>query len=303
LEKITTKHKEIVKLFRSFEKSKKSKQLNATEKKGPKIDELKKKYQKVLDAAGEGKRTLLHQIVDSPLTDTLLFTWLLKEYPNLILEPDKQGNTALYTAVTKEKDGFINAVLQNSPNKVKALCMPGDDGTCLHRALKLQHHTVSGMISTLKDHKEVPKAGDGRVDSPPQEIRDNGDGLCDSPLCDVLRKLDNGENTPLHIAVTAIANQNSINDQNSSSNLACSEVGLKPLVDVAAALIREYPEAMYEPNKEKQLPWNCLGSAKALTVCADIVREMKRGYMRKFDHDHVVNLLYSGSGQGASMLS
>ena len=239
-------------------------------------------YKDVLDASGDYRKTLLHHL-GKRMTKSLrhLVRWLLKSYPDLILQMDSDDHTALHTAIANQNRSFFEEVCEHSQNKVEVLQQTGVGGTCLHKALDLVSSTpnvmgvVNHMIQVLGNDENTQVQGDGKASS---------------PLRNVLCKRDKEGNTPLHIALTTLA--------------SCSNGGvqvpseLDSLVHLAIDLIQKHPEIMYERNKKSKSPYDCLGPAKETEAYADLLEEMKKGIMRKSSDDEAVNLLYADSGSG-----
>ena len=255
---------------------------------GQALDDFKVQYKDVVNASGEDKKTLLHHLAKRMTKSLLsLLRWLLKDYPDLILEVDSEDHTALYTAIASQNASFVEEVCEHSKNKVEALQQTGIDGTCLHKALELGNsipsimRVVDPMMRVLKNDQDIQRQGDGKGNS---------------PLRNILCKRDKEGNTPLHIGLTTIAGYSTRRDN--SPSVTSSETTLDPLVALLIRLIKKHPEIMYERNKENKSPYDCLGPAKETEACAKLREEMKKGIMRNLGHEEVINLLYADSGGG-----
>ena len=278
---ITDSHRRIIELCRKTKDSGREK-TRPNFRGGQAPEDFIAQYKDVLDASGDDRKTLLHHL-SKRMTKSLrhLVRWLLKSYPDLILQMDSEDHTALHTAITSQNVSFFEEVCEHSQNKMEALQQTGVRGTCLHKALELVSSTpnimgvVNHIIQVLGNDKNAQTQGDGKASS---------------PLRNVLCERDKEGNTPLHIALTTLASCSTGGDQ------VLSE--LDSLVSMAIELIQKHPEIMYERNKKSRSPYDCLGPAKETEAYAKLLEEMKKGIMRKSSDDEVVNLLYADSGSG-----
>ena len=240
-------------------------------------------HMNVLDASGENKKTLLHNLAKSATKGSGLVSflrWLLKAYPRLILEKDSDHQTALYAAIVKQNRTFIRAVCKPSEVIVEALEQTDSDGTCLHKVLELQSFT-SKSVPVIKQLISVLESA--------QQIQGQGDGG-GTPLQRVICNRDDKGNTPLHVVLKTI------------KGCAPSETSLEPMVEIASTLIEKHPDSMYERNDAGESPYDCLGAAKEVDVCKSMLDEMKKIIMRKSPHNEVIDLLYANRGNGMLIL-
>ncbi len=288
--RISESHMEIIALCKKPRDSGRKKMRPSFIKGGPALEDFKKQYKDVLNSSGDDKRTLLHHLAKR-ITKSLLplLRWLLNTYPDLILRTDSEDHTALYTAMSSLNAIFVEYVCEYSEKKVEALQQNGIDGTCLHKALELGSSEVSIMKAVDRIIQELKK---------PRDTQRQGDGEASSILKNVLCKRDKKGNTPLHVALTTIASYHARRDQSASASVTLLETNLRSIVTLAIEVIKEHPETMYERNKETKSPYDCLGPAKEMEVCTEMLEEMKKGIMRKFSHDEVINLLYADGGNG-----
>ena len=282
---ITDSHREIIELCKKTKDSGKEK-TRPNFRGGQAPEDFIDQYRDVFDASGDDRKTLLHHLAKR-MTKSLrhLLRWLLKSYPDLILQLDSENHTAIHTAIANQNVSFFDEVCEHSQNKVEALQQTGVGGTCLHKALELVSSTsnimgvVNYIVQVLENSENAQTQGDGRPSS---------------PLRNVLCKRDKEVNTPLHIALTTLASSSTGGDQ------VLSE--LDSLVGLAIELIQKHPEIMYERNKKSKSPYDCLGPAKETEAYAKLLEEMKKGIMRQSSDDEVINLLYADSGSGTSKI-
>ena len=280
---ITNSHQRIIEICRKTKDSGREK-TRPNFRGGQALEDFQAQYNDVFDASGDDRKTLLHHL-SKRMTKSLrhLVRWLLKSYPDLILQRDSENHTALHTAVASQNVSFLEEVCEHSQNKVEVLQQTGVGGTCLHKALELVSSTpnIMGVVNHI-----IQVLGND------ENAQTQGDGKASSPLRNILCKRDKEGNTPLHIALTTLASCSTGGDQ------VLSE--LDSLVSLAIELIQKHPEIMYERNKKSKSPYDCLGPAKQTEAYAKLLEEMKKGIMRKSSNDDVVDLLYAGSGSGMS---
>ena len=241
-------------------------------------------HENVLNASGENKRTLLHNLAKKNMRYSGLQPFLrrlLKEHPRLILEEDSDHHTALCTAVVNQNRTFIKMVCKHSNVRVEALKQTGSYGTCLHKALELQSFT-SKSVSVIEQMMSVLENA--------QDIQGQGDGA-GTPLQNVLCNQDNKGNTPLHIVLKTI------------EGCAPSETtNLTSLVEIASSLVEKHPDSMFKRNNAGESPYDCLGAAKEAEACKSMLEEMKKIIMRKLSHNEVIDYLYANRGNGMLIL-
>ena len=280
---ITDSHRRIIDLCKKTKDSEREK-TRPNLRGGQAPEDFLAQYKDVFDASGDDRKTLLHHL-SKRMAKSLrhLVRWLLKSYPDLILQMDSEGHTALHTAIISQNVSFFEEVCEHSQNKVEALQQTGAGGTCLHKALELVTSTpnIMGVVNQM-----IQVLGND------ENARTQGDGKASSPLRNVLCKRDKEGNTPLHVALATLARCSNGGDQ------ALYE--LDSLVHLAIELIQKHPEVMYERNKRSKSPYDCLGPAKETKAYAALLEEMKKGIMRKSSVDEVINLLYADSGSGMS---
>ncbi len=292
--RISELHLEIIALCKKPRDGGRKKMRPSFIKGGPALEDFIIHYKDVLNSSGDDKKTLLHHLAKN-ITKSLLplLRWLLNTYPDLILRTDSEDHTALYTAMSSRNATFVEHVCDYSERKVEALQQNGVDGTCLHKALhkalELESSTVDIMKAVDRIIQELKKARDAQREE---------DGEASSILKNVLCKRDKEGNTPMHVALTTIAGYNARGDQSTSASVTLLETILRSLVTLAIEVIKEHPETMYERNKETKSPYDCLGPAKEMKVCTEMLEEIKKGFMRNFPHDEVINLLYADGGNG-----
>lgn len=319
---ISESHRDILRLFakRPHNSASGSKSKPPDLKQEAEVEEFKRRYGDILVEAGEGEKTILHRIVESPTDARPLLRWLLTTYEKLILQRDSKGNTALYSALVVDRSRFVSTVLKCSKNSAEALQIPGDDGTCLHIALKLQHSLPDsvptqdrrsadgphGQQTMKRQHVDVDRMIAELQGSP--SVQKEGEPATGTALRDILKRLDKRGNNLLHVAWSAIAEHiekhaiHCNNDSTDPPTLTPSVSVLEHMVQVGTKLMEEYPEAIYQENHNGQLPYTCLGSAKLLKSCTSMVEEIKLAYMRKLAHEEVNELLYPNGTNGQSTL-
>ena len=256
---------------------------------GQALDHFKDSYKDVLDASGDDKQTLLHHIAKKRMSKRLLYLlqWLLKTYPDLILEVDSKGYTALHTAIVNFRMSFVEEVCEHSQKKEEALGKSGAGGTCLHKALELvsSRPKIMEVVDRMVRVLGIDKDTFGQTDN-------------NSPLKTVLGKTDEKGNTPLHVALTTLADQELRNDKARSAGAPQPDTNLGPLGDLAVQLVQKHPEIISARNKNSKSPYDCLVPAKEMKSCAKLLEKMKQEIMRSLSHDQVINLLYADSKDG-----
>ena len=279
---ITSKHQQIMDLCKG------SSERPDFRERGQALDDLKDSYKDVLEASGDDKKTLLHLIAIRMKKHLLyLLQWLLETYPDLILEVDSKGHTALDTAIVNLQVTFVNEVCEHSQKKVEALGKSGVDGTCLHKALALvsfrpnMMKVINRIVMILGNDKDTCGQADGN-----------------SPLKTILGKMDEKGNTPLHVALTTIADHELRNDKARSAGALQPDTNLDQLGPLAVKLIQRYPKIISARNKNGKSPYDCLVPAKEMKSCANLLQKLKQEIMRSLSHDEVINLLYADSKDG-----
>ena len=286
---ITDKHLEIIKLCL---KPKANSETPNFKEEGKALDHFKETYKDVFEASGDDKQTLLHHIAKKRITlpakpFVYLLRWLLKTYPDLILEVDSKGNTALHTAIVNFKTSFVKEVCEHSQKREEALGKSGVGGTCLHKALELVSSrpsimdAVDRMVRVLGNDKDTYGQADGN-----------------SPLETVLGKVDEKGNTPLHVALTTLADHELRNDKARSASAPQPDTNLDRLSDLAKQIIQKHPKIVSARNKNSKSPYDCLVPAKEMKSCANLLEKMKQEIMRSLSHDEVIKLLYPDSKDG-----
>lgn len=253
-------------------------------------ENFRQEYQNVLEAEGTDNKTLLHHIAAKYPKDLgwekrrldSLMKLLLKCSPTLISKQDKDGFTALYIAFAEKHYEFVDLVRQKCPplnarrssgaageraTVVDILRIPSKtkNSTCLHVALALDplYPKIDEIVSCLRNDQEI------------------------------LGYRDDEDNTPLHIAIMAMAKRSTAKVTNNDMQL---------LIKSVDCLLESWPDALYVRNKKTLLPYQCLGAAKTLKETTNIRDKMKVGYMREYSSDDIIDTLYS-KGEGINLQS
>ncbi|KAI9779172.1 MAG: hypothetical protein M1839_007707 [Geoglossum umbratile] len=98
-------------------------------------------YIDILDEADNTGCTLIHKIVEREdyyfEKQKPLLKLLLTQCPGILKKQDDEGQTALYTAIRKRKDGVVRFLCETAPGPAtEALSVRSPNDNCLHQAIR-----------------------------------------------------------------------------------------------------------------------------------------------------------------------